>query len=42
MEIFNFLKAGGATPQRDFRKEVRGGNLSTSDKEVWYGWEQDK
>ena len=28
---------GGGTPQRDFRKEVRGGNLSISDKEVWYG-----
>ena len=33
-KTLNFL--GGGTPQRDFRKEVRGGNLSISDKEVWY------
>ena len=35
MKTLKFL--GGGTPQRDFRKEVRGGNLSISDKEVWYG-----
>jgi hypothetical protein len=36
MEILNFLKTGG-TPQKDFRKEVRGGEISISNKEVWYG-----
>ena len=35
MKKLNFL--GGGTPQKDFRKEVRGGLSNISEKRCYYG-----